>query len=217
MKFYIYISDAKVDMLYSQIPQGPLKKIATELRIDLNILGAGIGTTLKKEQIEQNRYSRLQVVVKYIEKQKNPKIGTVDAPETFFKGTLPMLWGPLTEEIVYFAGSTEQTILGLGGSLHHVIGNNGGTTGGVGGSSMPFEMVNALIKGLQPQGSYPDEFFDPVLALMTVESLFGERAGTGQQLEFLATKYLSGPSQLAAQGEPTQVLLGSPIYVALAV
>jgi len=41
MKVYVYISDTKVDMLYSQIAQtdrGILKKIATELRIDLKIL-----------------------------------------------------------------------------------------------------------------------------------------------------------------------------------
>jgi hypothetical protein len=181
-----------------------------------NLIGAEVGTTIKKDQIEQTRYSRLQVVVKYIEKQKDRKIGTVDAPETFFKGTLPMHWGPLTEKIVYFAGSTEQTILGLGGSLHHVIGSNVGA-GGVGGSSMPFEMMTSLIKGLRLQEPYTDEFFDPEAALVTVESLFGDRRGPGQQLEFLATKYLSGPSQLAEQGGPTQVLLGSPIYVALAV
>jgi hypothetical protein len=34
MRYYIYISDAKVDMLLSQIPHEQRNKIATELKLD---------------------------------------------------------------------------------------------------------------------------------------------------------------------------------------
>ncbi|MGZ6304382.1 MAG: DUF7019 family protein, partial [Ktedonobacteraceae bacterium] len=37
MKYYIYISDAKVDMLYPQIHKPILKRIASSLNIDLNL------------------------------------------------------------------------------------------------------------------------------------------------------------------------------------
>ncbi len=37
VKYYIYISDAKVDMLYSQIPQRLLKKSLLSLELILNL------------------------------------------------------------------------------------------------------------------------------------------------------------------------------------
>lgn len=38
MKYYIYISSLKVDMLFEQLPAPLKKKIAAELKIDLKIL-----------------------------------------------------------------------------------------------------------------------------------------------------------------------------------
>jgi len=38
MKFYLYVSDAKVDMLFSQVPHELKKKVATEWKIDLKLL-----------------------------------------------------------------------------------------------------------------------------------------------------------------------------------
>ncbi len=37
LKSYKYISDTKVDMLYSQIPRGALEGIAVELNINLKL------------------------------------------------------------------------------------------------------------------------------------------------------------------------------------
>lgn len=42
MKYYIYISDTKVDMLYPQIPKPLLKRIASDLSIDLKLFGAEV-------------------------------------------------------------------------------------------------------------------------------------------------------------------------------
>ena len=38
MKYYIYISDAKVNMLLAQIPHNIKKKVATEFKIDLKVI-----------------------------------------------------------------------------------------------------------------------------------------------------------------------------------
>jgi len=37
-RFYVYISDAKVDMLLGQIPAGLLERLAAEVTVDLKIL-----------------------------------------------------------------------------------------------------------------------------------------------------------------------------------
>lgn len=91
MKYYLYVSDAKVDMLYSQIDKSLLKKIAVELSINLKPLGAGLGATIKQIQSEETRYSKLRLVVEYVEKHLD--VGWIDGPETYFKGSLPMSWG----------------------------------------------------------------------------------------------------------------------------
>jgi hypothetical protein len=48
MKYYVYISDAKVDMLLPQIPHDARKKIATEIGIDLKVFQAKRKTEIQE-------------------------------------------------------------------------------------------------------------------------------------------------------------------------
>ncbi len=184
LKFYFYISDAKVDMLYRQIPQPLLKSIAAELNINITVLGTGVGTTLKPNQPEETRYSRLKVVQSYIEHHFD--VGTVEAPRTYFKGALPMRWGPISApsspsetKWVFLAGSTGQTTLGLAGSRGHLIGNNEGAAGFPDRGSM-YGNTAAIVNDLRPllashltsqplQAPDSIEFLDGPLARTTVE------------------------------------------------
>ncbi len=125
MKYYIYISDTKVDMLYPQIPKSILKQIASSLSIDLKLLGAEINIGAKGGSSDETRYSKVQIVSEYIEKHLD--VGTIDAASTYFKGTLPMRWGLLGDYSIYFTGITNRTYIGLGGSLKHVLGANSGS------------------------------------------------------------------------------------------
>lgn len=68
MKYYIYISDTKVDMLYPQIPQPILKKIASSLSIDLKFLGAELSVAGKSNPSDETRYAKVRIVSEYIEK-----------------------------------------------------------------------------------------------------------------------------------------------------
>ena len=117
MKYYVYISDDKVDMLYSQIPKKMLDKIAVELGINLGIFSL---TAKGKGNQEETCYEKLMVVVNYIE--NNMDVGTIDQPKTYFKGSLPMRWEPLWRDgheegknLIYFGAETAETIVGLGG------------------------------------------------------------------------------------------------------
>ncbi|HLH02645.1 MAG TPA: hypothetical protein VKX25_07740 [Bryobacteraceae bacterium] len=40
MRYYIYISDAKIDMLWPQVPHAVKKKVANEFKIDLKAFSA---------------------------------------------------------------------------------------------------------------------------------------------------------------------------------
>ena len=120
MKYYIYISDTKVDMLFAQIPTNILKKITAELNINLGM----VSVSLKERQNEQTRFHKVEVVNNYI--NEHLEVGDIDNPKTYFKDTVPMMWGtlPVTPEgqgqlrknFVYFQGGTKQTKFGLGGS-----------------------------------------------------------------------------------------------------
>lgn len=116
MKYYIYISDAKVNMLFDNIPQDFLGSLSGELKINLGLI-----STTFKEKSSNTIISKLHVVENYIEKHMSP--GTVDKPNSYFKGKLPMRWGPLREHpgVTYFGGSTEKTELGMIGSECHTI------------------------------------------------------------------------------------------------
>jgi hypothetical protein len=225
LKYYVYISDAKVDMLYPQIPKGRLRRLASELSINLKLLAAEISTTVKNDQSQETRYSKLRLIVKYIEKEAH--VGTVDHPGTYFKGTLFMHWGRLeNSDTVYFTGTSVDlsnprspfsTTLGLGGSLRHVIGNT---------DTLPTQhapefnspsaapvLLGALINEIQlassPNQQIPSPR-DPSSILYAVSGMVGHMKGPPQRFEFLARTLLQEDYPVR------RILLGTPIYVALA-
>jgi hypothetical protein len=223
LKHYLYVSDTKVDMYYAQIPQPILAGIAAELTLDLKVLGSGVSTTLKKEQTQETRYSKLQVVVKYLEEHMSSDIGWIDAPLAYFKGTLPMFWGKLptrnNTKMVFFAAATEQTLLALGGSAYHVTRTIGDATIGEPSSDLP-SLVALLAEELKLQPPSPDQedFYDEDAALNAIEVMTRQMKGTAQHLEFLAKRLAYDPSSLAhgrIRTRAKHVLFGTPIYVAL--
>jgi hypothetical protein len=126
LRYYLYISDTKIDQLVAQVPPKQLKRIAVEAKIDLKL----IQLTLKQNPVEENRISRLRIAERFIDSSDG--VGTVDEPGPWIRGTLALRWGPLSGEfgssrfaapdVVFFIGRTPQTIIGMGGSMAHVLG-----------------------------------------------------------------------------------------------
>jgi hypothetical protein len=226
VKYYLYVSDTKVDMLYGQIPEKLRSRIAGELKIDLKV----VQLALKRESSAETRYSKTELVSRYIE--RHLPVGTVADAKDYFKGVHPMSWGPYGSEdsqVVYFGGADVEsnTCFGLGGSINHVIGSTGQSVAYSGipaFPSLPPYLLYVLAKELQLPGSAEmpdsdqfDEWGEPEPEAVYPRLIFNatesqRRRGAEQQMEFLAKRLL--------QGEVTKggirVLLGSPIYVALA-
>lgn len=223
-RYYLYISDAKVDMLLSQIDPGYHRKRATEFSVNLTFVGA-------KRSVDSpaaDEVARLERVTRYLDDHAD--VGSVDAPGQFFRGLLPMQWGivPTTGglPLVYFGGRTEDTIVGLGGSAVHVIGSSPAAEPAppaLASSTMP-----ALLAGLVDAGGadpVPRVVHDGTVgpdaadaeALASVHRAGTRLRGPAQNVEFLAKRLLSGPSPYPElDGRPGMtVLLGSPLYVAL--
>lgn len=128
-------------------------------------------------------------------------------------GVLPMQWGPVGNSgTVYFGGRSDRTIVGLGGSTGHAGAQQGENPARhqMSGSMTPMMLaqLGALAVG------------DTVLpdALTTVVQANAVLRGPVQNVESLAKRLVCGPCpypELYPAGDMT-VLLGSPLYVALA-
>ena len=68
MKHYVYISDSKVDMYYSQIPKKIRDKIAVELGINLGMFSLNVKGKGNEKTPLETRIEKLRLVVNYIEK-----------------------------------------------------------------------------------------------------------------------------------------------------
>jgi hypothetical protein len=161
VKYYIYISDTEVDMLYPQIPKPVLKKIASSLSIDLKLFGAELNIGAKSNPSDETRYAKVKIVSEYTE--KNLDVGRIDAPSTYFKGNLLMRWGQFNSNgihstsphnEVYFTGSTQHTLIGLCGSIHHIIGADHGEINKINLAKFPPSSLVGLIFAIRSLEKY---------------------------------------------------------------
>jgi Family of unknown function (DUF7019) len=156
------------------------------------------------------------------------RIGTIDEPKEYFAGDIPMRWGPCVfpfvpdltpSPLVYFGGATETTIVGLGGSAKHVIGEVGSATAGA-HSCLPsfiFRLRFELGETLPLDLKFMD---DDQSTLMAVHQATMHARGPSQKLEFVAKRlaYEPLPTLYFPKREPDdkeKVLVGTPLYVAV--
>lgn len=223
-RYYLYISDSKVDQLLSQIDPAFTGERSVEINVNLPGLG---GKRTTGSSVGTDRIARLERVVRYL--HDHGDLGSVDEPGQFFWGMLPMRWAflPSRPDLVFFAGRTNGTVLGLGGSARHVL----GAPPEAGGAGIPLSVPPALLQELAVASELEDEHlldavddaFDDELgggfdgedlrALGIVCRAVDRTRGPAQNVEFVAKRLLHGPSPLARAD--ASVLLGSPVYVAL--
>ncbi|MFL5580785.1 MAG: DUF7019 family protein [Gemmatimonadaceae bacterium] len=211
---YVYVSDTKIDMLFDQIPVPLAKRITADLRIDLKV----ISVSVKQAPTGQTRYAKLAVVETFV--REHLSLGTVDEGAPYVEGTLSMRWGPFGDDdaMVFFAGASEETVVGLGGSFGHVV---GAAPPGAGLMWSAAPVIYRTLAGAGALSGAGDARADAP----------GGRAGSGdddvwprvvaqaartlapptERLEFLARRIRRSEYQVFGR---SSVLLGSPIYVA---
>ena len=228
MRYFIYISDTKVDMLFSQIPQKALEKIAAELTLDLKVLKLSV----KEKPSEETRYSKLSVVEKYLADYS--RIGTVDEPKSYFTGALPMRWTILTDwmNFVYFAGATRQTLVGLGGSGKHVIGSAPETYEALSVTPRIHLAIAKWLGEVRPTTDEEDWPYYYHRGMTSQQRMLADVAefsrtveGAEQRVRFLAKRLAEGSLEPNIERHfawkpwpwptpvPRRLLLGTPLYV----
>ncbi len=195
-KYYLYISDSKVNMLYAQ---------------------GGPGTVVGRDSID-----KLDAVLANL--ARAGRIGTVDEPKEYFAGAMPMRWGPCAfpvdpqltpSPLVYFGGATETTIVGLGGSATHVIGEVGSAKAGL-HSCLPYFIMQLRQElGESLSANIPLEFGDPSLMAVFTATTYGK--GPSQEVEFVAKRLAYGPLPAKFGHAEKNIVVGTPLYVAMSI
>jgi hypothetical protein len=229
VKYYLYISDAKVEMLGGQLRRG-LGGIVAGWKVDVAAGPASIGA--EGRSVDPNRYKQLERIARHIRKHED--CGTIDHPGAFVFDTLKVRWGPFSadDRIVFFSGVTQKTVFALGGSSPHLLQapkpetaaypHTGSATG---------ILVRALLRefGHTDNPNYDagaPKFDGALLAAVTMLGEDFERKNLGSpptEVEFLAKTLLVGESYKGyytwrmrkEYGEPDVAFPGSPLYVAM--
>jgi hypothetical protein len=131
MRYYLYISDAKVDMLLPQVPFATKKAVSAKLGFNVGVLSGELQT--QRESLD-DRVHRLAAVERYL--LDDPNVGTLDHPSAWIRdegsATVAQLvpYGRESArsivyggEVVFFFIKTQTAMLALGGSSRHLIGN----------------------------------------------------------------------------------------------
>lgn len=240
LRYYLYVSDTKLDMLFEQIDRSTLKRISAEVKVDLKLASV---TLTRTDNPDPARAAKLRVVERFID--RHHQVGTIENPgNEYFRGSMPMGWGwlrsrPVDEmDMVVFQGWQSRHTVVLAGSGRHVLGQNAAeekTRWAL--SSFPDHILSALdehisrapeladsiraAKDSDPQWWLENRSTDKIRRALN-ESFFrlGEhRGGRFQTLEFLAVPLMEdkGPDFTYPGRDPVDnTVLGTPLYVAVA-
>lgn len=214
MRYYVYVSDAKLDMLYGQIPSRLLSRIVAELKLDVKVLAVSI----RERETDATRFEKLAVVENYIDRHFD--VGTVHDPAPWFRGQLHMRSGIYGDEpggLLYFSGVQDGVLVALIGSAHHLIGQRSQPSA----IQMSYSRAPSLFTLLRRDsidGSHAEDEIQPEKtdqrALAEVHDFANALRGVREPSEFLARRLLSG-SVPDGEAPVRTVLLGTPLYVAL--
>jgi hypothetical protein len=116
LRYYLYVSDRKVDMLYGQIPRRLRRRLATEAKVDLKVLSLALSSAAEPE----TRYSKLELVERYLDRED--LVGSIGESRPYKRVTMPMRWGiSPAHRMTFFAGELGDLVVGLVGSTDHLL------------------------------------------------------------------------------------------------
>ena len=227
LRYFLYISTAKIDMLYDQMHKA--SKHSSKKALSVNVPQIMSATFESSTEKVPGRDEKLRAVEEELSKKE--LIGTPNNPKDYFNGIMRMRWGLFNDygirpedepPLVYFGGyeKTLPLIVGLGGSSKHVVGHEGATS--TQSRSATPVIVKWLFSGLKNGGppklsAWEMQAEESMLSGAIAVALHELRPPT-QNLEFLAktlwTGTLYGHKHLTGMSE-AKVALGTPLYVAL--
>jgi hypothetical protein len=121
LRYYLYLSTTKVQMLYPQIPKGVLRSLEAEVRANVGVVQATVRGV--PQPIDPDRYAQAEVVASYL--AKYDQIGTIAEPARYVRDVAPLRHGVVWEyaaDIAFFGGRVGTTRVALIGSSDSMVG-----------------------------------------------------------------------------------------------
>jgi hypothetical protein len=232
LRNYLYVSDTKLDMLFDQIPQSALKRISTEVKVDLKLTSV---TLRQADNPDPTWAAKLKIVERFID--SHHQVGTIQEPgNEYFRGQMDMQWGWLRDRAVWFQGNDfgHAQCVALGGSRRHVLGEQPNRD-----LEYPFEATSLLVGVIKViyeaadgiKHDDPDRELPDWADIIYQDGLLGFSGIPKQRLDFLAIPLAEAqvqipkqrlemmeisPYEARLQNPDVHVVLGTPLYVALA-
>ncbi|MET8683147.1 SAVMC3_10250 family protein [Streptomyces sp. NPDC004732] len=216
MRYYLYVSGAKLDMLYEQIPPKLLKRLAVEAKVDLKVLSVAV----QSPRADVTTYDRLDIVEAYLEREFD--VSWMTEPRPWFRGDLELRIAGYGSPAgpTFMTGREGDTVVALIGSAHHLLGQRTAPDT----IQASYSMLPSLFRLLDdaPEDwprhqrerraavpSHDQEAAHQVLEF--AESLTGPPVYG----EFLARRLLHGTAT-GQDGRQVDIVVGTPLYVAMA-
>lgn len=205
MKYYVYMSKSKIDMLYPQIPNNFFNAVDKKVEIDLKILKISFG----EKDFDETMYSRLTAVIEYL--NKSGKIGTITEPKEYFYGKIYLQWAEIYPNVVFYGGILNNVALGLGGSMKHVLGfDSAGVEQGISHTPWLVELLSSEIESIVAPKipKLPDEEVERRILATTTSWANDLSKRAFERFEFVAKTLKTGTYY------NQKILIGSPVFVA---
>lgn len=144
MDYLIYLSQSKVDMLYSQLPATLAQQLAAEISASLGVLSFKVKTA----GVAPDTYQKAKIVEAYITKRYG--FGSLEEPKEWIKAELQVrhIATEFSPGMFALVGKHNADYFLLGGSAHNVIGNQSATPIPLSLSYLP-HFVECMKKGLR--------------------------------------------------------------------
>lgn len=202
LRYLVYLSETKIDMLLDQIPDRVRRELAIELKVDLKLLS----WKMARESAElpgKTRISKMALVERHLE--ENHMVGGPTATRGYFRAQADMDWILLEDGVVLFAGQIGSNLVFLGGSASNLIGG-GHLAQGLGSHASVIQrkltslMVGADHKHNGDIGAH-------------VSTVFQDVYSSPQRVEFLARHLAHG--RVDQPSVYQTYIVGSPLFVEL--
>lgn len=199
LRWPLYMSDVKLEMLLGQIGGPASQGIAAELKLDFKLVSLTLTRPGTDRSLRQRSLlAKYDVVSEGIRRRNG--VGDLTATRGFFAGDIEMDWKPLDDnETVLFCGYAGKLLVVLGGSVSNVTGLPSSEKQ-IG--SHP-HTIREAVRGTGEPG-HADLGRDLVTAARSVFII-------PQMVSFLARVISRGP--LPEGSAQTEYLLGTPIGV----
>jgi hypothetical protein len=221
LRYFTYISDAKVDVLLAQIPHQHKEKIAAEIGFNLGVLS---GKVVSETTTLESRVSRVLAVERYIrDKASGETLGTPSLPRAWIEGSALATAGNVGKGALLYVFSGKTWYFALAGSAKHLAGVAAPQE-----VDAPFSFLPDIVKTLsrlmdgEPtklvsfwdeslkqlhNAGIPTGFADEWFRVIRYFATNGQNEGTPQNISFLALRLAS------ELWEGKLVTIASPLYI----